>query len=75
MAKGLEVKERKHDPHDLNRFDPVMVLIEYMRIDNLRLIDFFTYLDTGNNDLLSRSDIRNGAAVSIVKEINICHLF
>lgn len=60
MANSTEQKE--HDPHDLNRFDPVMVLVEYMRIDNLRLIDFFQYLDTNSRERLSKSDFREGVA-------------
>ncbi len=64
IAGGNAVTEKEHDPHDLNRFDPVMVLVEYMRIDNLRLIDFFQYLDTGSRERLSKSNFRDGVAVS-----------
>nr|XP_022326857.1 calmodulin-like protein 3 isoform X2 [Crassostrea virginica] len=39
-----------------------MVLVEYMRIDNLRLIDFFQYLDTNSRERLSKSDFRDGVA-------------
>jgi len=63
IAGGNAVTEKEHDPHDLNRFDPVMVLVEYMRIDNLRLIDFFQYLDTGSRERLSKSNFRDGVAV------------
>lgn len=62
---GNAVTEKEHDPHDLNRFDPVMVLVEYMRIDNLRLIDFFQYLDTNGRERLSKSNFRDGVAVSV----------
>ncbi|XP_061189196.1 leucine-rich repeat-containing protein 74A-like [Saccostrea echinata] len=62
LSNGNVVEEKHHDPHDLNRFDPVMVLVEYMRIDNLRLIDFFQYLDTNSREKLSKSDFREGAA-------------
>ncbi|XP_069130021.1 leucine-rich repeat-containing protein 74A-like isoform X2 [Argopecten irradians] len=62
LSSGMNIRERKHDPHDLNRFDPVLVLVEYMRIDNLRLIDFFQYLDTTNREQLSRTDFRDGVA-------------
>lgn len=64
LASGLAVITREHDPNDLNRFEPVMVLVEYMRIDNLRLIDFFQYMDTSNRGQLSKSDLRDGVAVS-----------
>lgn len=59
---GNAITEKEHDPHDLNRFDPVLVLVEYMRIDNLRLIDFFQYLDTGSRERLSKSNFRDGVA-------------
>ncbi|KAJ8298273.1 hypothetical protein KUTeg_024804 [Tegillarca granosa] len=62
LASGLAVITREHDPNDLNRFEPVMVLVEYMRIDNLRLIDFFQYMDTSNRGQLSKSDLRDGVA-------------
>ncbi|XP_056012930.1 leucine-rich repeat-containing protein 74A-like isoform X2 [Ostrea edulis] len=62
LSTGNVVEEKQHDPHDLNRFDPVMVLVEYMRIDNLRLIDFFQYLDTNSRERLSKSDFREGVA-------------
>jgi len=45
------------------RFDPVMVLMEYLRIDNLRLIDLFQFLDTRGRGLVSRDNLREGIAV------------
>lgn len=69
MANSTEQKE--HDPHDLNRFDPVMVLVEYMRIDNLRLIDFFQYLDTNSRERLSKSDFREGVAVNFKIDLKV----
>ena len=65
MYSAIEQELREHDPHDLNRFDPVMVIIEYMRIDNLRLIDMFGYLDIDGRGLVSRDNLRQGVAVSI----------
>ncbi|XP_052078795.1 leucine-rich repeat-containing protein 74A-like isoform X2 [Mytilus californianus] len=62
IAGGNAVTEKDHDPHDLNRFDPVMVLVEYMRIDNLRLIDFFQYLDSSSREKLSKGNFRDGVA-------------
>lgn len=63
MYSAIELEMKEHDPHDLNRFDPVMVIIEYMRIDNLRLIDMFGYLDTDGRGLVSRDNLRAGVAV------------
>ena len=62
----------EHDPHDLNRFDPVMVLIEYIRIDNLRLIDLFQFFDTHNRGMLSREDLRDGVAVRYLSKQMRC---
>ena len=62
----------EHDPHDLNRFDPVMVLIEYIRIDNLRLIDLFQFFDTHNRGMLSREDLRDGVAVRYLSKLMRC---
>ena len=65
----------EHDPHDLNRFDPVMVLIEYIRIDNLRLIDLFQFFDTHNRGMLSREDLRDGVAVRCLSKQMIFGIF
>ncbi|KAH3841936.1 leucine-rich repeat-containing protein 74A-like [Dreissena polymorpha] len=62
MYSAIELRVREHDPHDLNRFDPVMVIIEYMRIDNLRLVDLFQFFDTGGRGLISRENLRDGVA-------------
>ncbi|XP_060551363.1 leucine-rich repeat-containing protein 74A-like [Ruditapes philippinarum] len=62
MYSAIELEMKEHDPHDLNRFDPVMVIIEYMRIDNLRLIDMFGYLDIDGRGLVSRDNLRQGVA-------------
>ncbi|KAL3879133.1 hypothetical protein ACJMK2_031444 [Sinanodonta woodiana] len=62
LQTGIEVEIREHNPNDLNRFDPVLVLVEYMRIDNLRIIDLFQYLDVQNREKLSLGDLRDGVA-------------
>lgn len=62
MYSAIEMTIKEHDPHDLNRFDPVMVLVEYMRIDNLRLIDLFQFFDTSSRGLVSKSDLREGVS-------------
>ena len=55
---------REHDGTNLDRYDPLMVLFEYMKMDNLRVIDFFQFMDTRKRDKLSKSDIREGLNVS-----------
>lgn len=66
MYSAVEFTMQEHDPNDLNRFDPVMVIVEYMRIDNLRLIDLFQFFDTTGRGLVSRDNLRSGVAVSNV---------
>ncbi|XP_033743774.1 leucine-rich repeat-containing protein 74A-like [Pecten maximus] len=41
-------------------FDPVMVLFEYMKQENLRLIDLFRNLDRDQNNEISREEFREG---------------
>ncbi|KAL4230987.1 hypothetical protein ACF0H5_011360 [Mactra antiquata] len=62
MYSAIELEMKEHDPHDLNRFDPVMVLVEYMRIDNLRLIDLFQFFDTSGRGMVSQDNLRAGVA-------------
>jgi hypothetical protein len=57
-------QKREHDGTNLDRFDPLMVLFEYMKMDNLRVIDMFQFMDTRHRDKLSKSDIRDGLNVS-----------
>lgn len=64
MYSAVELTMHEHDPNDLNRFDPVMVIVEYMRIDNLRLIDLFQFFDTTGRGLVSRDNLRTGVSVS-----------
>ena len=50
------------DPFSLD--DPMTVLMEFMRIRNLRLIDLFACLDKDGNKSLSREEFRDGLMVS-----------
>lgn len=58
------MEQKEYDFYDLNWFDLVMVLVEYMCIDNFRLIDFFQYLDINFCERLSKSDFREGVVVN-----------
>lgn len=51
---------REHDGTNLSRYDPLQVLFEYMKMDNLRVIDMFQFMDTRKRDKLSKGDIRDG---------------
>ncbi|KAH9519302.1 hypothetical protein Btru_075215 [Bulinus truncatus] len=51
---------KDHDGTNLDRFDPVMVMFEYMKKDNLRVIDLFQFMDAKKREKLSRKDVRAG---------------
>ncbi|XP_046580836.1 leucine-rich repeat-containing protein 74B-like [Haliotis rubra] len=51
---------RDHDGTSLQRWEPTLVLFEYMKMDNLRLIDMFKSFDVKKRDKLSRSNIKDG---------------
>ena len=43
--------------------DPMIVLMEYMRLSNLRLVDLFTSLDADGSQSLSREEFQGGLLV------------
>ena len=45
--------------------DPMMVLMEFMRLRNLRLVDLFTSLDTDGSKTLTRDEFRDGLLVEL----------
>ena len=49
---------------DFLKDDPMMVLMEFMRLQNLRLVDLFTSLDKDGSKSLSYDEFRNGLLVS-----------
>ena len=56
----------KHDTEGDDNFlndDPMMVLMEFMRIQNLRLVDLFTSLDKDGSKSLSYDEFRDGLMV------------
>ncbi|RUS82607.1 hypothetical protein EGW08_009635 [Elysia chlorotica] len=53
-------KEIKAGPRTLGSFDPILVLFEYMKQQNLRLIDLFRSLDVNRDNAISREELRNG---------------
>ncbi|XP_050416623.1 leucine-rich repeat-containing protein 74A [Patella vulgata] len=63
MKIGTVVDPRKHDSSDLSQYDPVLILFEYMRLDNLRLIDLFKMFDFNKRDKLSKNNFREGLTV------------
>ncbi|KAK7097534.1 hypothetical protein V1264_004494 [Littorina saxatilis] len=61
-ALSLSTVNRKKDFEgtELDRYDPLLVLFEYMKLDNLRIIDMFQYMDTKKREKLSKGNIRDG---------------
>ena len=50
--------------------DPAMILMEYMRLKNLRLVDLFHCLDADKSNSLSRDEFRRGLLV--ITELGFC---
>ena len=48
----------------LNDFDPAMILFEYMKQENLRLIDLFRVFDTDSSHTVSKNEMKEGFVVS-----------
>ncbi|XP_035827959.1 leucine-rich repeat-containing protein 74A [Aplysia californica] len=63
---GTTDQAREYDGNELDRFDPVTVLFEYMKKDNLRVIDLFQFFDVRKRDKLSKSDLRNGVNMLMI---------
>ncbi|KAK6975427.1 leucine-rich repeat-containing protein 74A [Biomphalaria glabrata] len=57
---------KEFDGTNLDRFDPVMVMFEYMKKDNLRVIDLFQFMDAKKREKLSRNDIRSGFNILMI---------
>ncbi|KAK2160912.1 hypothetical protein LSH36_125g07038 [Paralvinella palmiformis] len=53
--------------------NPMSILVEYIKQNNLRLVDLFKKLDTDNNFYLTRDDLRNGFLVSVLNEESGLH--
>ena len=51
--------------------DPMMVLMEFMRLRNLRLVDLFASLDKDGSHSLTRNEFRNGL---MVRRVHWCFL-
>jgi hypothetical protein len=59
----LEGMEQRKDHDDFTNEDPMMVLMEFMRLRNLRLVDLFVALDADGSKSLERDEFRDGLLV------------
>ena len=50
----------------LKDFDPALILFEYMKQENLRLIDLFRVFDTDSSHSVSRTELKEGFVVSMI---------
>ncbi|GFN77772.1 leucine-rich repeat-containing protein 74a-like [Plakobranchus ocellatus] len=60
------VKPWPQDGRDIGFYKPVLVLFEYMKLDGMRLITLFEFLDHHKRRQISRKDLRRG-----IHELNI----
>ncbi len=54
--------------------DPMMVLMEFMRQKNMRLVDLFASLDADGSKSLTRDEFRDGLMVSILSNTHLSML-
>ena len=60
----LRKREFADDQDDSINDDPLIVLMEYMRQKNMRLLDLFNSLDADGSKSLSRQEFKEGLQVS-----------
>lgn len=52
----------------LRDYDPAMILFEYMKQENLRLIDLFRTFDTDSSQSVSKEELKEGFIVSLMSD-------
>lgn len=62
---SLASADQEPEEEDLLSEDPLLVLFEYARLQNFRLLDMFKQLDTDNSGSLDRDEFSRGLAVSL----------
>ena len=66
MRTGLKCDDPlASDDSDMLGDNPLVVLMEYCRLQNLRLVDVFKALDTDRSQSLSYSEFKEGLKASI----------
>ena len=77
LQKKKDIKVHHRDPNrkkitqivmerTLNDFDPALILFEYMKQQNLRLIDLFRVFDTDDSHTVSKTELKEGFIVSFL---------
>lgn len=62
---SLASADQEPEEEDLLNEDPLLVLFEYARLQNFRLVDMFKQLDTDNSGSLDRQEFSRGLAVRL----------
>ena len=65
LRKGTDI-ERARDEMDLHR-DPLTILFEYMKKENMRVIDLFQRLDADGSESVTREEFKSGLLVSSLR--------
>jgi len=55
----------KQEEASFAKQDPITILMEYIRLKNLRLVDMFRSLDGDNSKSISRDEFKRGLMVRI----------
>lgn len=58
----------KQEEFTFAKQDPVTILMEYIRLKNLRLVDMFRRLDGDNSKSISRDEFKSGLMVNTALE-------
>jgi Ca2+-binding EF-hand superfamily protein len=59
------LRERK-----LEDYDPLLLLFEFMRQENFRLLDLFRTFDKNHDNMISKQELKDGFLVSVLLIIN-----
>lgn len=67
LRTGLKFEDplASDDSDDILADNPLVVLMEFCRLQNLRLVDMFNSLDTDGNKSLSYAEFREGLQASV----------
>lgn len=65
--RGISHSDITEEDKDLLEEDPLLVLFEYARLQNFRLLDMFTILDADKSGSLDKQEFKDGLEVKHIK--------